>query len=802
MKNNRKKIILIILGILIFIRIGYIWIGNKVDKQYYVSSELDLTSAKEIPCGNVELVFQGRQGRLNSIEVIFGRIMDNESGKVRLRIFHNNELMYQTDIPLSEINNYEWKKIYVNYPLEEKEYYTVALNTMGDCAQVPTVLVLSEDTAAPEMVSSLSEGNDIGGQIAVRYGYLSEPSILDKIILTSLWLLLWGIILSVIESWEKIKSHFIKFLKRSSLFIKPEISFAITEIILCYIIINFSGIDFQEFTIIIFYLLSLCAVIDIKRKKDYVSKLTDTVPKRFLLCFLCLYAAFALVGQRIWVYPLDLESSVSGIVIYISAVIWFVPVILSVLYGLQYLRIVLKRTDAKITTGGKLYLGLTLCLLLPALYNLYANNPGISSMDTLLSMGVNAHNLHGMRDWHPLFYCIVLRLIQKIWDSTYAVILAQYFFWAYVMLEIFTWLREKGMKDGAIMIVALFSGLNAANFLYLNTIWKDIPYALSLLWAFIILVKLSIDYEKYRRKWYIYFEFIIALIGICFYRKNGIVTFIVIIVMTAIILRKNIKIWCSLTITIVLFLFVKYPVYDYFEVEDLGHWGQYIGLGQDILGVYYSGGEISEETLKMVTIMTGYNNGYYDYNPTYANQSYDLDVDTKEFIFNYMDTFIKNPILMIRAVVAREDVLWDIFAGEDAIVGTVNYYDTFDGQMGWNDYYPKRKYTSLYADMAAFTTYTAENQWISAIVWRTGLFTLMGMVALAFLYMKGRVRKYFLMIAPVMGQVLSLLLSTGWSDFRYFWPLNLMNMCVVLVVLVVPSESNWSWESGSLNKTV
>ena len=84
-----------------------------------------------------------------------------------------------------------------------------------------------------------------------------------------------------------------------------------------------------------------------------------------------------------------------------------------------------------------------LILLVPAAYNLFANNPGISSPDTLNSMITNAKNLYGMYDWHPAFYCMVLRGIQKVWDSTYAVILVQYFFYAYVVTELLLYLRKK-----------------------------------------------------------------------------------------------------------------------------------------------------------------------------------------------------------------------------------------------------------------------------------------------------------------------------------------------------------------------
>lgn len=56
------------------------------------------------------------------------------------------------------------------------------------------------------------------------------------------------------------------------------------------------------------------------------------------------------------------------------------------------------------------------------------------------------------------------------------------------------------MNDGVLISVAVIFGCNAANFLRLNTIWKDMPYTLSLVWVFAILAKFSLDFEEYKHK--------------------------------------------------------------------------------------------------------------------------------------------------------------------------------------------------------------------------------------------------------------------------------------------------------------
>ncbi len=775
-----KKIIFAFVVVLVVVRILYIGIRGEVDKEYYTSTVYDFSGAVEIPCQDISVSFISSQGRLDSLELFFGNIAEDRTGVVILSLYEGEVLIYQTNISLSNISNQEWKKIFVNADMRQGITYTITLHANETCTQIPTVFVVDE--AAGEIIQSCQNAAVLEGNVAVNFGYLREPGILDRFSVISLWVMFVFAVFAVLYSFERITSCLRKGYACLTKSVTPGTLLAVSEVLAGMVIINSSGIEFQGPTKVILYAVSLVSVVNYKVKRSYVSELIDKPVKRVFLYFCYFYAAFALVGQRILIYPLTLKVTAAGLLVLMVTVFWFIPVVDSLLYYLDF---------ASRHTFGKVHkinmpvflLVCTSILLLPAVYNLLANNPGISSVDTVDCMITNAQHLHGMVDWHPAFYCMVLRVIEEIWNSTYAVIIVQYFFWAYVMDELLLFLRKRGMNDGVLVSVAVFSGCNAANFLHLNTIWKDIPYTLSLLWAFVILAKLSIYYEEYKHKLYIYLEFIISMVGICLYRKNGMVSFIIIAVAAVIILRKNVKVWLSAVIALALVFVVKGPVYDYFEVRDSGRFGIYIGLGQDILGVYYAGGEVSEETLQMITMMTEYNNAEYGYTPTWSMAAYDVDVSPTEFIKSYLDTFVKNPVLMTRAVIAREDALWNIFAGQDATLGCVNFYGTMDGTELWNTYYPERRYVSLYTRMSEATGYTASSQWISAIIWRCGLFTLLGLIAVAYAVFRKGSKNYLLALSPIAGHIMSLLLSTGWSDFRYYWPLNLMNLSWILIVL-------------------
>lgn len=783
-----KKVILAIVTAVIILRIGYIGLRGEIDREYCSSAAYDLMGAESIPFVEAEQYFSGVQGRLNSMEFVFNNIAADKVGRIMLALYADDALIYQTNISLSGINNGEWKKVYINAEIEKEKEYRVVLVADKACTQIPELFV-AKNGWAPEIISSHNDGKIIDGQIAVNYVYLDSPDAAERMVMISLWMLLWAAVFACLYYFDTI----MKTMKAGKDYllrqVKPRILIPILEVIGCMIIIGSSGIEFQSPTKVILYVISLIAAVNYEKKSIYVKALADCMWKRVLLIFMYVYAAFALVGQRIWIYPLTIKLTTAGLFVFLCTIAWFVPVIRSILYYMEKACVHIFSAEQKMKTWKFIVL-LVLLLLIPAAYNLYAYNPGISSYDTWVSMVTNAQNLQGMYDWHPAFYCMVLRAIEVVWNSPYAVIFVQYFFWAYVVTELMLYLRKKGIKESVLIAVALFTGLNAGNYIHINTIWKDIPYTLSLFWSLIIVAKLCIDPEEYKHKWYIYLELVVALVGMYLYRKNGMVSFIVIVVPLVLVLIKNIRVLVSVAVSVMLIFAIKGPVYDYFEVEDPGRYGMYIGLGQDILGAYYAEGEVSESTLQMITVMTNYNNAEYSYDPTWANQNYDLDVKAGDFIYDYIDTFIRNPIIMTRAIIAREDALWDIYAGKDSALGCVNYTGTIDGNPEWNEQYPVRKFVGLYPIASAASSYTASSQWISAIEWRSGLFTLLGILAVGFLIMKKGRGKYLLITTPVIGHIMGLLLSTGWADFRYFWPVNLLSMAMVLLIIVIARDTD------------
>jgi hypothetical protein len=765
----------------------YIGFFGEVEKEYITFKEYDLSNVQEVECENISQRFICKETRLNSVELIFTQIPEDKVGAIALAIYKQGEedkILYQSNISLSNLNDGEWKKVYVNAEMESETEYVLTLTANESCTQIPSVLVLND--VAEEIEKSYQGKMRLNGNVAINYGYLKAPTLFDRLVRISLCGFFLYAVWLFLRHFEIMRNGIQMAWKRIGECAYSDFILVAFEIFTAMIWISSSGIEFEDTTKIISYIISLLAVLYRKQKEAYIRSLQDKGWKSILFYVMYCYAAFALVGQRIWIYPLTLRVTIAGIFVYLITVIWMIPVVNSCIY-LLYRASTRFFQSTKTCPTWKFLIFTTGLLILPAIYNLIANNPGISTPDTVSTMVQSAPHLRGASDWHPVFYSMVLRVIQEVSNTTYAVIFVQYFFWLYIINELLLYLKKRGISQAILICIAGLLGFNAANVLHLNTIWKDIPYTLSVVWALILLGKLVIDYEGYRKKWYVYLEFLVAMVGVCLYRKNGAVTFCIIAIAVILLLWKNKRALLSVICSILVIGIVKGPIYSYYEVVDTGRRGIYIGLGQDILGVYYAGGEVSEETLAMITMMTAQNNAEYTYTPTWSNAAYEVDVTPMQFIVSYLDTFVKNPIYMVRAVIAREDALWNVFEGKDAVLGCVNATSVMRTSE-WNDVYPDREYTSLYPRMSDATSYTASKQWLAAIEWRCGLLTLCGLIASIFAVLKLQKGKYVLLFAPILGHILSLLLSTGWSDFRYYWPLNLMNVVLILYVILLTRQ--------------
>lgn len=131
---------------------------------------------------------------------------------------------------------------------------------------------------------------------------------------------------------------------------------------------------------------------------------------------------------------------------------------------------------------------------------------------------------------HPAMNVIYYRFLQQFWDHFAVVGIAQILFTSLLGSAIFYFLHQKGV---GLLIVLPFYLLFVTSIpvgLYTITLWKDVPFALLVVfWAFWF-VKLGIDRQqggvRYSRREMIILALLLIAIGL--FRYNGIVYFVIV----------------------------------------------------------------------------------------------------------------------------------------------------------------------------------------------------------------------------------------------------------------------------------
>lgn len=766
-----KKALIVLIILITVIRIGYLAVkGDQTNKEIRTSNvtEEDLSY---VECDGLTAEFTSESRVLDSIELMLSDVPEGKENSIFIRIFNSQKPVYETEINLSNFTSGEWRPIWVNVKINKGETYKIVLSVPDDSKEAPTALATN------------------GGSVLAVNFISYEPAPLSTILIkAAVWIVFVfaAIMLVILSELMKGKKTIIDEIRDSK--DTSQIVIIVLELISLIAVISFSGMPFQQLTKISLIVVSGIAVTSYPKKSEYVRKLADRSWKKALLVGVYFYAAFAMVGQRILVYPFNKMPSLLEIMAFLFAVIWFVPVVNSFIWYFELLGQKVFTEKKKMNTI--LFVAIiVLILLVPLEIYLYVYNPGISSVDTVDTMVTNGKNIHGMFDWHPFFYCWITMILTSIWDSTYMMVFSQQLMYVFILVELFLFLRRKGVRESVLIGCAILTAVYVPNIILVTTIWKDVPYDLTLLWIFVILAKFVIDGEYYKKRAFIYIELAVALTAVCLLRKNGFVPALIVAFFLIAIIIKNMKVLLSIMMSLVLMFTFQFPMAAYYGVVKSSSTGVHMGLGQDILGVYYAGGEVSNDTSEIVADMTLTNMSGYNYVATWSRGSYYIDASVPQFVVSYMDTFARNPLMTVRAVVAREDELWNIWQGDDMLLSCECYTGTMDGKSSegyyWNDYYPARKGTSITPTLTEMNLSTARHQFMEAVTWRCGIFTLMALTTIVILVIKGKNKNLLTVLSPILGQILSLLLSTGWAEFRYYWGINLMNVAFLMIAVLL-----------------
>jgi hypothetical protein len=194
--------------------------------------------------------------------------------------------------------------------------------------------------------------------------------------------------------------------------------------------------------------------------------------------------------------------------------------------------------------------------------------PGFASSDAIDQFGQIANGVYF--DHHPAIHTLYLNVLSLGGSRPGLVTLFQLLALGVLLAYAARWLVAAGVPSWLAVAVAGLLGLSPAVAPTTLALWKDVPFALLMLWAWVELLAIAVDEERADRLWPA-IRLGSALAGIWLFRGNGPITVLPVLLVMAWYHRRRLR---ALVVTVgtvaVLVFLVIGPLYALVEVQGSG----------------------------------------------------------------------------------------------------------------------------------------------------------------------------------------------------------------------------------------
>lgn len=305
--------------------------------------------------------------------------------------------------------------------------------------------------------------------------------------------------------------------------------------------------------------------------------------KRLIICcgiLAIIFASFEVIGSSIDV-NLDLSGIIgSKIALEKSIIKWFgyCFLIYSILANL-FLIIENKKYEkglSKWFTNNKrtffIVWGIIFVAWIPYFLNYY---PGVITPD---SMGQICQSLgiYNLTNHHPVFHTFLISIAMNIGKmignynigvGIYSI--AQMIVTSGIFSFAIYYMAKRNVDYRVRLLTLLFYALYPVNALYSITMWKDIPFAVSMLIFTIMMTEISINREHFLKSKFKNVMLIISMILVFLFRNNGFYVIILTIPVMLIVARKNYKkILVISCIVLATYAIWKGPIFSILDIKE------------------------------------------------------------------------------------------------------------------------------------------------------------------------------------------------------------------------------------------
>lgn len=471
--------------------------------------------------------------------------------------------------------------------------------------------------------------------------------------------------------------------------------------------------------------------------------------------------SFCIIGNRLFVFPLDKAVGFHSVFLFLGFCVSCTPIavfFLSQVYIRKFSS--LGRCNSNISSAHFwLYFSIPIII---GCAMLYAFNPCIVSYDAHYVLA-QAKGLEPVQEYVGVLYILWYRFLLSIVDSVTFLCIVQVFLYA-VIISSFLYTLEIlfGVRFFYLFLSFLIFSILPNNLMMLVTLTKDVYYAM-----FLALMSMALLMISLRGKACDYILLIVSNILTWTIRPSGIVV-VLFATFSLFFSRLNKKrVTVVAVASLMLSISINFALSYFTDAEKTPGGMKYVALYQDILGVYYSNGQLSEGSIclveKGVGALPDFKEDYTPYWAKFDDYYQNIhDIKISDFLSCYIETFLGNPVVMSRSILCRLDMMWDINPGLNAFESWQWHVNNSGGE--WTRLVEKRSENGLTAILNIIGEKSKSYPYKS-IFWRVGWCNILVFCVI----ISSKNKKIYLMLLPLAGFLLSYAVSLGWTHYRYYW---------------------------------
>lgn len=504
------------------------------------------------------------------------------------------------------------------------------------------------------------------------------------------------------------------------------------------------------------------------------SVLFNSSKSKLVIILIALYAGFAGVGNSLFFLNVKQPLTFQHLCVYLSCVLWFLPILISFLYityqAARRLRQAIGSTmEVKLGDQFKLWvLFFSLCMLVCSIY-LVAFFPACMTSDSIAQWN-QATGIEKLNNWHPVFHTLMNKVLISIYESPSSIAFGQITYMSAVIASFLLFLYKRGISRKWLLFFLMVFMLIPVNPIYSITLWKDVPFTISLLWLTLVLSRIAYK-KEYFNSITASIELVVALLAVALFRHNGMVVYmLVLLALLAYFFKCRKKgLIISLSASMVVFVMYNILVLGSGKIVPNSPAVKLVAPIHGIAAVMVNKVPLqSDIQAQMNAILsdTDWRAHFYPYSVSgYIYETHGVfmqklnTLPTGTVLKWYASSFSKQPLLIARDRLQGVDYLWNI--SQPAVAWNSKYVTFLEP----NDRGLKQENSNL---KTWLTDYLKFSEVIGGtFIWRVGIYNIFALLLLYVIVKENK--RFVLSCLPWLGCCFSLIPAMGDQEFRFVY---------------------------------